>query len=266
MKKAVSIIVTASIMALVFVNIATAGTVMDRILKRGELIVGTSANQPPLIAKTKAGKIIGFDADLAQAMARNMGVKIKLVPMPFSSLLPALEAGKVDMVLSGMTMTSKRNTKVAFVGPYFASGKGVLTNKKNVAALQDAEGLNRASYKVAALRGSTSEAFVKQAAPLAKLVPSKSYDDAISQLLQGKVDALVADFPACAVWAFRHSEKGLVAGGNKLTFEPLGIALPEDTLLINWVQNFMIMVKGTGALKELTKKWFENAAWVSELP
>ena len=194
-------------------------------------------------------------------MARNMGVKIKLVPMPCSSLLPALEAGKVDMVLSGMTMTSKRNTKVAFVGPYFASGQGILTNKKNVAALQDAEGLNRASYKVATLQGSTSEMFVKQAAPLAKLVPTKSYDDAVNQLLQGKVDV-----PACAVWAFRYSEKGLVAGGNKLTFEPLGIALPEDTLLINWVQNFMIMVKGTGALEKLTKKWFENAAWVSELP
>jgi polar amino acid transport system substrate-binding protein len=68
------------------------------------------------------------------------------------------------------------------------------------------------------------------------------------------------------VWAFRYSEKGLVAGGNKLTFEPLGVALPEDTLLINWVQNFMIMLKGTGALEQLTKKWFENAGWVSELP
>ena len=266
MKKAVSIFVSASILALVFVNIATAGTVMDRILKRGELIVGTTANQPPLIAKTKAGKIIGLDADLAYAMAGNMGVRMKLVPMPFSSLLPALEAGKVDMVLSGMTMTAKRNTKVAFVGPYFASGKGILTNKKNVAELQDAEGLNRAKYRVAVLRGSTSEAFVKKSSPLAKLVPTQSYDEAINQLLQDKVDALVADFPACSVWAFRHSEKGLVAGGNRLTFEPLGIALPEDTLLINWVQNFMIMLKGTGTLEKLTKKWFENAGWVSELP
>ena len=266
MKKAVSIIAAASVVALLFVNIATAGTVMDRILKKGELTVGTSANQPPLIAKTKAGKIIGFDADLAQAMARNMGVRMKLVVMPFSNLLAALEAGKVDMVLSGMTMTAKRNTKVAFVGPYFASGKGILTKKKNVAQLQDAEGLNRASYKVAALQGSTSEAFVKQSAPLAKLVPTKSYDDAINQLLQDKVDAMVADFPACAVWAFRYSEQGLVAGGNRLTFEPLGIALPEDTLLINWVQNFMIILKGTGALERLTKKWFEKAAWVNELP
>ncbi len=266
MKKTISIIAVASVMVSVLVNIASAGTVMDRILTRGELTVGTTANQPPLIVKTKAGKLIGLDADLAELMAQGMGVRLKLVPMPFSGLLAALEAGKVDMILSGMTMSAERNTKAAFVGPYFVSGKGVLTNKKNVAELQDAEGLNRAKYKVATLQGSTSEAFVKQSAPLAKVVPAKSYDEAVNQLLQGKVDAMVADFPACAVWAFRYSEQGLVAGGNRLTFEPLGIALPEDTLLINWVQNFMALLKGSGVLEKLTKKWFENASWVSELP
>jgi len=101
--------------------------VPERILRRGELVVDTSGEQPPLTAKTKEGKIIGLDADLATYMANAMGVKPKFEVMPFSELLPALEAGKLDMILSGMTMTPQRNLKVAFVGPYYISGKGLLT-------------------------------------------------------------------------------------------------------------------------------------------
>ena len=55
---------------------------------------------------------------------------------------PALEAGKVDMVISGMTITPARNRKVAFVGPYYVSGKGILALEKRYAELQDANGLN----------------------------------------------------------------------------------------------------------------------------
>jgi hypothetical protein len=57
-----------------------------------------------------------------------------------------------------------------------------------------------------------------------------------------------------------------VAGQSKLTFEPLGIALPEDTLLINWVRNFMIMLEGSGQMKNLNKRWFKDASWINELP
>ena len=192
MKKAVSIIAIASLMALVLVNLATAGTVMDRILKNGELVVGTTANQPPLIAKTKTGKIIGFDADLAQAMARNMGVRLKLTPMPFSMLLPALEAGKLDMVLSGMTMTGKRNTKVAFVGPYMQSGKAFLSKIKTIASADDTTELNSPKIKLAALKGSTSQRFVEAVLPRATLVTTSDYDEGVDMVLRDEVHAMVA--------------------------------------------------------------------------
>ena len=123
-------------LAFSLVTAAAAGTSLDRILQKGELVVGITGTQPPLNATTKDGKIIGFDADIAAAIAMNMGVKVKFSKMQFSELLPALEAGKVDMVLSGMTMTLSRNLKVAFVGPYYISGKGILTKAKTIGALQ----------------------------------------------------------------------------------------------------------------------------------
>ena len=150
MKKALFISILASALAFTFVTASTAGPVLDRIMQRGELRVGIAGNQPPLNATTKSGEIIGLDADISRLLAGNMGVKAKFVTLPFPDLLPALEAGKVDIVLSSMTMTPDRNLKVAFVGPYFISGKGVLTKTQTAASLQDTTGLNKPNFRLAA--------------------------------------------------------------------------------------------------------------------
>ncbi len=139
-------------------NVSTT-PVLDRIMKKGELVVGTSGSMPPFNMTTKDGDIIGLEIDLANDMAAGMGVKLRLETMLFAELLPALEAGKVDMILSGMTITSERNLKVAFVGPYFVTGKAFLTKIKSIASAQKASELNSPDTKLTALQGSTSQLF-----------------------------------------------------------------------------------------------------------
>ena len=109
---------------------ASATPVIDRIQKSGTLRVGMTGNMPPLNMTSKEGELMGYEVDLARAMAKSMGVKAQLKTMPFAELLPALEAGKIDMIISNMTITPGRNMKVAFVGPYFVSGKAFLTKKR----------------------------------------------------------------------------------------------------------------------------------------
>jgi len=266
MKKFVFVLIFTTLFIFTLTAVAPAASTLAGIQKKGELVVGITGTQPPLNATDKAGQVIGLDADIAQIMAVNMGVKIKFAKMPFSDLLPALEAGKVDMVISSMTMTMGRNLKVAFVGPYYVSGKGILTKGDAVAALQQAEGINQAGFKIAALKDSTSQQFVMTTAPKAELVKVKNYDEAVAMLKQDKIKALVADYPFCAFAAFRYRDEGLVAGQSRLTFEPLGIAVKPDTLLINWLRNFVIMLDGSGQLKLLTQKWFESGDWIKELP
>jgi polar amino acid transport system substrate-binding protein len=267
MKKACSLILAVAVtMLLVAADTAVAGKAMDSILKKGELVVAITGTQPPLNVKNKEGKIIGFDADIAELIAKNMNVKIKFAVMPFPDLLSSLKAGKVDMVLSGMTMTLERNLHEAFIGPDYISGKGILTKTDTIEAMQRSEGLNNPDFRVAALENSTSLTFVERAAPKAKLVPTKSYDEAIEMLFQNKIDALVADYPYCAFTAFRYKDKGLVAGQSKFTIEPLGIVVHEDTLLINWLQNFLTMLDASGQMKMLNKKWFQEGSWIDQLP
>jgi polar amino acid transport system substrate-binding protein len=97
-------------------------------------------------------------------------------------------------------------------------------------------------------------------------VPTDDYDQAIGMVLDGKVQAMVADFPICNVSVFRYRDKKLTTLKSPLNYEPIGIAmLPTDPLLLNWAQNFVTAMSNSGELELLRQKWFEDASWVPQL-
>jgi len=240
---------------------------LQQIIASGELRVGLTGNQPPLNMRDKRGEIIGLEVDLMQALGHSMGLAVRFVPTPFAELLPALERGDVDLVISGMTITPERNARVAFAGPYFISGKSVLTKSETIAKVTESTELDDPQRTYAALAGSTSEAFVKEALPKAKLVSTPDYDTAVRMVIDDEVEALIADFPICRVSVLRHPEAGLSTLVSPFTIEPLGIALPaDDPLFVNLVQNYLNTLEGTGLLTGFKAKWFAEGAWLSELP
>ena len=246
---------------------ATASPVLSRIVKSGELRVGMSGNQPPLNATSRSGELIGLEVDLAMLLANAMQVTPKLVTKPFPELLGALKSGEVDLVMSGMTITPERNLEVAFVGPYFVSGKSILTKSATLAAIDEAKAIDDSSVSLAALKNSTSQRFVEVFVPKAKLVGVADYDEGVKLVIGGEVDALVADYPICVLSVLRHPEQGLATLASPLTIEPIGIALPaNDALLVNLVQNYLNALQGTGVLEVLSARWFEDASWLDQLP
>ncbi len=241
--------------------------VIDRIMAKKELVVGTAASMPPLSMTTKDGKIIGMEADLAKIFAGGMEVKLTLKPMHFDELLGALETGKVDMVLSGMTMTAQRNLKVAFAGPYFDSGKSILTKRANMAKLGSINDMNSPDKTLVALKGSTSEQFVQKLAPKAKLLLTEDYAQAVAMVRDDKAIAMVADNPICLVSVYRYPEAGFATLDKPLTYEPIGVALPaNDPLLVNLIQNMIYTIQKTGEMDTLLQQWFRSGDWITLLP
>ena len=260
-------VLLATILALIFfagcaqMQQSTSGTsaspVLDRIQSRGELVVGTMGNMPPLNMTSKDGEIFGLEPDLARLMAKAMNVKVKFVTKPFNELLPALQNGQVDMVLSGMTITPERNRKVAFIGPYFISGKAFLTKIKTIAYADEAKDANNPDTKIVALKGSTSQAFAEEYLDKTTLFTTGTYDEAVDMVLQDKAQAMIADYPICVVSVYRYPEAGLLSIVTQLTYEPIGIAIPaNDPLLMNWTRNTLNNIEGSGILDELKLKWF----------
>ena len=244
----------------------SASPVLDRIQQRGELVVGTMGNMPPLNMTSKDGEIFGLEADLARLLADAMDVKLKFVTKPFNELLPALQTGQVDMVLSGMTITPERNRKVAFIGPYFISGKAFLTKMKTIAYADEATDANNPNTKIVALKGSTSQAFAEAFLDKTTLFAVENYDAAVDMVLQDKAHAMIADYPICIVSVFRYPDAGLLSVVTQLTYEPIGIAIPaNDPLLMNWTRNTLNNIEGSGMLDELKLKWFAEGDWLNKL-
>jgi polar amino acid transport system substrate-binding protein len=244
----------------------SASPVLDRIQKRGELVVGTMGNMPPLNMTSKDGEIFGLEPDLARLLAEAMDVKVKFVTKPFNELLPALQNGQVDMVLSGMTITPERNRKVAFIGPYFISGKAFLTKIKTIAYADEAADANNPNTKIVALKGSTSQAFAEALLDKTTLFTTGTYDEAVEMVLQDKAHAMIADYPICIVSVFRYPEAGLLSIVTQLTYEPIGIAIPaNDPLMMNWTRNTLNNIEGSGILDELKLKWFAEGDWMNKL-
>jgi polar amino acid transport system substrate-binding protein len=242
-------------------------TALKRIAETKTLRVGMTGTQPPFNAMTRDGKLMGLDVDLAQLLALAMRVELEIVETPFSDLLTSLEKGSVDIVISGMTATLQRNSRVPFVGPYHVSGKSILTKSTTLSAIESSEELNSKNVRVAAMRGSTSEEFVKIVLDDQALTSTADHAEAVRLLLDGKVDAVVADMPVCVLSILRNPDAGLVTLATPLTIEPIGIAVaPGDPLLVNLVENYLQAMQATGILEALEVEWFENGDWLAKLP
>jgi ABC-type amino acid transport substrate-binding protein len=246
---------------------ATDSPVLDRVVDFKVLKVGMSGNQPPMNVNSRSGQLIGYEVDLARALAGAMGARLEIVTMPFGKLLKALDEDKVDMVMSGMGITAERTRTHTFVGPYMMSGKSILTKSALLSRIASADEFNRADLKLAALEGSTSQTFVESVASEATLVTVEDYDAAVDMVLADEVDALVADMPQCVLSVLRYPNAGLTTLKSPLSIEPFGIALSKkDPQFANLVDNYLDTYGKMGVLAKLRKKWFEDKSWIAALP
>ena len=245
------------ILGLVLAQTAVSGPSLSRIQDKGELVLGTSGNMPPMSQKLDDGEVVGFDIDLARLMASGMGVKLNIKTMPFNELLPALQNGDVDVVISNITMNPQRNMSVAFVGPYMTSGKCVITKEERLAKATEAENLNVPETRLAALQGSTSAEFIKVLLPNVSLTLVEDFDGGVRMINDNKIGGILTDYPICLSMLKKYPDAGFVSLFSLLSYEPIGIAIPgDDPLYINWTENFLQRVDGTGLLEELAIRWF----------
>jgi len=263
--KKISLII--SFIVLIGLNVsAQDSSVLERILKKGEIRVGMTGNQPPYSMDAKSGEMIGYEVDLAIMLAAYMKVELKLVKMPFKKLLSSIESGKVDIVMSGISITPRRNLTVQFASPYLITGKSILVKDFNLEALNSEEKLNQPGVTLVALDGSTSEDFVKSRLPNAKLTLVKNYDIAIQMLKSGNVKALVADIEVCQVAILKNIGSNFTTLEEPFTIEPISMALPSgDQPMENFMSNYFTSLRMIGILDALDLKWFGDGSWLMEI-
>lgn len=256
--------------ALVFAMLVSAEaqkkSALTKIVESGELKVGMTGNQPPYSMTSLGGELVGYEVDLATLLAESMGLELVLVQMPFGELLPSLKEGKIDAIMSGMTITPERNMNALFVGPYMVSGKSILTKGSTLTSIDEQGEINQSTVTLAALQGSTSETFCTAVLPDAQLTLAKDYDEAVQLLLNDQVMAIIADVEICQVTMMRYPDKDLAALDTPLTIEPIGMAIAPDAFLLeNIINNYFASLQMVGALDLLEIKWFEDGSWLMQV-
>jgi len=216
--------------------------------------VATDATWPPFEMLDESTKeIVGFDIDLMNAIAEKAGLDIEFVNVSWDPLLSGMATCQYDAAISAMTITEERKQEFAFSDPYFAAGQ-VVTVRIDNTDITGSESLP--GRKVGAQLGTTGDIVSKEMG-----ADMKSYDDiglAFQDLMNGQIDAVVADNPLALGYVAKNADK-LKTVGAVFTDEYYGIAVCKDkTELVEQLNKGLKAVQEEGLVEQLVDKWLKS--------
>ena len=242
---------------------------LNKIVQKGELVVALEPGYMPFEMKDKRGRIIGYDVDIAKAMAKAMGVKLKIEETAFDGIIAGLLTNKYDIIISGMTITQQRNLKINFSDPYIVVGQTILLNKNYQNEIKTSKDLDNEKYTITAVLGQTGEIAAKKFFKNAKVVTFETESEAVSEVLNGRAAAFVNDQPYNTVFMDGKGKDKLVHMDKPLTYEPLAFAIRKgDPDFLNWLNNFLRQIKEDKVVnlhEKLYQKWFVDTKWLQRV-
>jgi His/Glu/Gln/Arg/opine family amino acid ABC transporter permease subunit len=228
---------------------------LERVRKSGELRIGTDATYPPL-ESAEGGKFSGFDIDVGNALARELGVHATYINSGFDGIFPALQNGSFDVVISSVTITPERSVSLLFSDPYYASGQ-LISIRKGTPGISKPEDLP--GKKVGVQISTTAQIDLEKRKGVTVAVYN-TIDLALLDLKNGRIDAVVCDAPVLR-YMIRQSFPELTTVGTRFTDEKFGIVLAQGNDDLRRALNAALWhITETGEYDRLNMKWFGEAS------
>lgn len=241
-------------------------SVIETIKKRGTLRVGLSTFVPWAMPDKK-GQLVGFEIDVAKKLAEEMGVKLESVPTSWDGIIPALIAGKFDVIISGMSITPQRNLTVNFTTPYANTETVIIANKKLAANVKSLDDLNKPDVIWANRRGATTAVLAAKMFPDAQQLLFDEEGQTLQELLNGKATAALASVPTPALWVSKYPDTLFVPDLPALERTSEAFAVRKgDPDALNFFNNWILLHTVDGWLKERHDYWFKGRAWADQVP
>lgn len=223
----------------------------------GTLTIGTSAEYEPF-EYMEDGEYKGFDLELAQAIADDLGLELKIENVDFDTIVPGVASGtKYDMGIAAITATPEREKEVGFTDSYYMDDQAIVTMADNTGITGDnyADALNAEGVKIAVQSGSTAEAFAKENFPNAELVPFKNATDCFAAVQSSQANALVTNRSVAAqLVATSFSNEQVIKQIS--TGEEYAIAVNKDnTALLDALNDSIAKLTEDGTVDELMTKY-----------
>lgn len=215
----------------------------------------SSATYPPFESLNSDNQIVGFDIDLAKALCTEMKAECSFTNNPFDSLVPALKFRRYDAVISGMDITEERSKQVSFTQPYYANSAVIIAPKGKFTHVAEFNG-----KRIGVENGTTHQKYLQDKYPDVTAVPYDSYQNAIVDLKNNRLDGILGDSAVVNAWL--KTNPNLAPVGKHITDSTyfgtgLGIAVRKDNdALLAKLNAALAALKANGTLEKLNKQWF----------
>jgi ABC-type amino acid transport substrate-binding protein len=218
------------------------------------LRVAVPHNSPPY-AFPQEGRLVGLEVDFARELAAALGRPLALVEVEFGDIIPALRAGRADLIMAGMTITPARQVLIEFSDPYLRSGLLTVMRREDVASFKSARSVLQTSEQIGVVERTTADRFVREHAPGAPVLVYPTALAAMGELRQRRVTLVVHDAPV-AIWFAAGDEANLAVLLELLNQEQLGWGLRrEDEALRSTVNGLLARWRTDGTRDRILGRW-----------
>lgn len=226
---------------------------LDKIKAEGKLVIGTSPDYPPFETLDDQMNVIGFDIDVMQEVAKDLGVKLEIVQMDFGSLIEALKAGKFDIVAAGVTIDEKRQQQVDFSDPYIAGTDALIMHVDSnlkVNSLEDLKGLT-----IAAQLGTVQADALKEVEGI-NVAEYDLFTTAATAVAAKQADGVFLNDVVANAFVQQNPDKLKIVYQQPTA--PVAYAVRKDSPdLKQAVNETLARLKESGELDQLMLKWFK---------
>ena len=213
------------------------------------LVMGTNATFKPFEYK-EAGQVVGFDVDLARDISKDLGAELKIEDMSFDGLLPALEGGRIDIAVAGMSVTEERAKNALFSEPYYQATQRIVVPENS--KIFNKSGL--ISKKIGVQLGTTGDILASEIKG-AKVIQFPAAPNVLQELASGRVDAVILDDAPANQYIVAFP--GLKILGSAIGNESYAIAMKKsNTTLKENINQSINRMKEDGRMDTLLKKYF----------
>ena len=233
-------------------------------IERGHLKVGVSFFKP-WVMKNGEGQLVGFEIDVAKRLGKDMGLPVVFVDVPWEDIIPLLQKGGVDLIASGMTVTTERNLKVNFSIPYSRSGVSILAHRDRAKGFDRIEHFNSNEITLAVIKNSSSVILAEQQLPKARIQFYGSESQALEAVMEGRAHGMLAATPFPELSAAQYPDKLFVPFEQRLLKTSEAFAIRKgDVDSLNLLNNWILQRIEDGWLQDRHDYWFTSVEWKKE--
>jgi L-cystine transport system substrate-binding protein len=250
--KIIKSVLAVGLLGLGLASPAFAQSALEQIKTAGALRVGTEGTYPPFTYHDESNALVGFDVEIAQEIAKHLGVKAEFVEGPWDGLIAGIDANRYDVVVNQVGITDARKEKYDFSEPYIAS-KAVLIVKGDNTDITSFESLKgkKSAQTLTSNFGKLAEASG------AELVGTDGFDQSVALVLQGRADATINDSLSFFDFKKKQADANLKIAAEQPNADYSGVLLAKGKPeLLEAINKALEEIKADGTYAAISEKYF----------